>query len=184
MSYTSRYAGEIINSLTKVTLWIPASIYLIKRYESTLKYSLKDLFYIKRPIITSPIGIWLTLISICICLIRRFMLKGYLLNKNFQPSDLIWIAIVGFTEEILFRGWIQNALTSKMKASYAMIGTNILFIIIHFPIQVHNGVFPNFSHFLNIFVLGIFFSYSLDKTKNLWVPIFLHTLWDLLIIIF
>jgi membrane protease YdiL (CAAX protease family) len=182
MVHTDQYLGEVINSLTKVTLWILPSIYLIRNYKSELTYSLTDLFYSK---IKWPIAMWGVLLFICIPLIRDFILKKSLtLNKEFKASDWIWIAVVGFTEEIVFRGLIQNALTSKMQVSYAMIITNILFIIIHFPIQMHNGEFPSLPHFINIFIMGMIFSYSLDKTKNLYVPIILHTLYDLFITAF
>jgi membrane protease YdiL (CAAX protease family) len=118
-------------------------------------------------------------------LIKNFIQnKSLTLNQDFKSSDWIWLAVVGLTEEIVFRGLIQNALTSKMQTSSAMIITNILFMIIHSPIQIHNETFPNFFQFANAFFIGMIFSYSLDKTKNLCVPIILHTLYDLLVTAF
>ncbi|MDR1473460.1 MAG: CPBP family intramembrane metalloprotease [Lactobacillales bacterium] len=128
---------------------------------------------------------WGVLLLTCMPLIKSFIQnKSLTLNQDFKSSNWIWLAVVGLTEEIVFRGLIQNALTSKMQTSSAMIITNILFIIIHFPIQMHNGTFPNFFQFANTFVIGMIFSYSLDKTKNLCVPIILHTLYDLLVTAF
>jgi len=182
MTYTGEYLGEVINSLTKVIFWFFPSIYLIKRYKSELTYSLTDLFYSK---IKWSVEMWGVLLLICMPVIRNFIQnKSLILNQNFKPSDWIWLAVVGLTEEMVFRGWIQNVLMSKMQISNAMIITNILFIIIHFPIQMHNGTFPSFSHFINIFIIGMIFSYSLYKTENLCVPIILHTLYDLLVTAF
>ncbi|MDR3157179.1 MAG: CPBP family intramembrane metalloprotease [Lactobacillales bacterium] len=177
-----RFLGEIVSSSVKVILWIIPSIYLIQRYRSELTYSLKELFSFK---IKWSAEIWMLFIYVFSPLIKNFLSNGtFIVNKHFEYSDLIWISIVGIAEEIVFRGWIQNVLMRKFKIYSAMIITNILFVIIHFPKLIQEGGFPDLHRLIAIFVLGTIFSYSFYKTKNLWTPILFHTLWDLFVTVF
>jgi len=186
-SYLYSFSGEVIggllNALLKIIIWILPSIYFVKKYADILEYTLDDLFA-KKPVLTGEV--WFLAALVLLPTLIKFFENGKInVNDNFKFTDLIWIAIVGLTEEMVFRGWLQNAFISTLKTvvgSFAV--TNILFVIIHIPIQVKNGTFPDFGHFLMIFVLGIMFSYLFRITKSLWIPIIFHTIWDLLVTCF
>jgi len=114
--------------------------------------------------------------------------SGFKINPQFKPSDFIdKFLIVGITEELVFRGWILNALLKKMSTWSALIINNLLFLCIHFPIwyQTHTliGNFTSGS-FITVFVLGIIFGWLFIKSKNIWVPVTYHMLWDIIVTIF
>lgn len=86
------------------------------------------------------------------------------------PSQLIVAMVVvavlaGFSEELLFRGVLQNiALKASGNPHVAIWFAAFTFSFIHFQFY---GFFPRM-------LLGALFGYLYYWTKNLWVPIFAH----------
>jgi uncharacterized protein len=74
-------------------------------------------------------------------------------NIYFEASKWIkGVTLVGFTEEILFRGFFLKKIASFLKFGFANTFTAVLFLLIHFPgwmasNALPTGVFPN-SHYL------------------------------------
>lgn len=67
-------------------------------------------------------------------------------------------------EEILFRGFLYNALKEKFSTFFSIFISSLIFSLFHGEIFV----------FLGIFFLGIVLSYIFEKTGNIWVCIGLH----------
>lgn len=114
--------------------------------------------------------------------------KGTLtISETFVISDLIIVLFVGITEEMVFRGWFLNATVGETKM-WVPIGINaVLFLLIHFPVWIYEGHFiENFQNlgFLSIVLLSVLFSWTFLKSKSIWIPIFLHMYWDLLMFLF
>lgn len=65
---------------------------------------------------------------------------GFKINPQFKHGDFIdKFLLVDITKELVFRGWILNALLKRMSTWLALIINNLLFLCIHFPIwyQTH-----------------------------------------------
>jgi len=83
----------------------------------------------------------------------------------------------------MFRGFFLNALLKKMKPWYAVLLTAALFLLIHLPIWIHNGILLSTflsGDFLIVIALSIIFSWTLIESKNIFIPIVLHMVWNLL----
>lgn len=80
---------------------------------------------------------------------------------------LFFAALFGpFTEEVLFRGFLQPALRGTVGAWKAIFLSAFLFAFVHLNVYV----------FLQIFLLGLVLAYLYEKTGTLLSPIFVHML--------
>ncbi len=182
-------AGIIRNAIVKNLVWTVPALLLVKRFESELYVGLKDMFRFKK---SDFIYLSIAVLLGIIVLIRPVMSKhGLYISESFKPSDIVTVLFVGITEEAVFRGWLLNATLKNAdtdtKKYIAAAVNSVMFLIIHFPIWIHDGVFAvNFSSmaFVSIIVLSIVFSMCFIKTKNLWIPIILHMFYDLLVFMF
>lgn len=109
-------------------------------------------------------------------------------SDSFNPIDLIGTFLfVGITEELVFRGWLLNALVRKTSKAKAIAISSLLFLCVHFPIWIRMGIFIQIftsGSFLTVVILSIIFSVLFLKSKNIIVPIFIHMLWDLILLFF
>lgn len=85
-----------------------------------------------------------------------------------------YYALVAFSEEILFRGYMLNAFPEKLnwllKASIA----SIFFVAFHTISPEFNGEIAVY-----LFIFGLLFAYMYMKSGNLWMPIGFRLTWDL-----
>jgi len=80
---------------------------------------------------------------------------------------LFFAALFGpFTEEVLFRGFLQPALREAVGVWKAIFLSAFLFAFVHLNVYV----------FLQIFLLGLVLAYLYEKTGTLLSPIFVHML--------
>lgn len=114
--------------------------------------------------------------------------KGRLaLAKDFGTDEIIIVLFVGLTEEMVFRGWLLNATITEENKWKCIIVNAVMFLAIHFPSWIHNGVFiRNFEGFgfVSVVVLSVIFSLTFMKSRNILIPITLHMYWDLLMFMF
>lgn len=82
--------------------------------------------------------------------------------------------LVPVLEEIVFRGIIASLLYQWYGYAVSMIISSLFFGIFHF----------NIVQFLYSFIMGLFLSFSIDKTRKIWIPIVSHCLLNLSVIIF
>lgn len=86
-------------------------------------------------------------------------------------------------EEIMCRGLIQNILCERMKDPWhAMVISSAIFALLHFLNLVGKPYFlvGTTVQVLYTFALGTLFAVSYDKSKNLWVPVILHAIFNML----
>jgi hypothetical protein len=91
------------------------------------------------------------------------------------------VILVGFTEEILFRGFFLQGIASYTRFGFANIITAILFLLIHFPgwlalNALPTGIFLKIALFSFIFIFSIVQGYVFKKTESLWVCIVIHSI--------
>ena len=174
-------AFQFVESAIKLLVWTLPALLLIRHYEADLWLGLKAQF-INRPkwFREAPL-----LLVVFVPILRSLLFnRGFAVSPAFEPAALIGtVLFVGITEEIVFRGWLLNAQLKRMKLWPAIAVNGVLFVVIHYPIWITHG--HDISVFLlgsvSIFLLSAVFSYSFVKTKNIFVPIVLHMLWNLFV---
>jgi membrane protease YdiL (CAAX protease family) len=83
--------------------------------------------------------------------------------------------LVAFSEEILFRGYIQGLLRNHYGANRAIIHSSILFALLHI---MNPGILSTPFTLINIFLIGIFFAVTRELTGGIWLPIGFHLTWN------
>jgi len=171
-------AFGLAESAIKLLAWTLPAVLLIRHFRDDMWIGLKEMFT-NRP--TWFKDAYLLLI-VFVPLVSAVISGGFEIRSDFVPSALISsVLFVGITEELVFRGFLLNAFLKKMKMPYAIALDAVLFTLIHFPIWVYRGF--TISEFLSgsiaVPVLSVLFAYSFIKTRNIFVPVILHMLWNL-----
>lgn len=182
----NEYILQIIKSgVIKNLVWTLPALLLIHHFKSDMYVELKDMFKVNARLLKYlPIFLLFTV----------YLLSGAVLHKgtlsvsgSFKLSDLIIVLFVGITEETVFRGWLLNSTVSEEKKLIPVIVNALMFLLVHFPVWIYEGVFvANFQNFgfLSVVILGVVFGVIFIKSKNIWIPIVLHMYWDLLMFVF
>lgn len=98
------------------------------------------------------------------------MVKAFVAGDVEQiiKSVIFACLLAPFTEEIMFRGLLFGWLRKKVGSTPAMIISSLLFAAWHFDL---NG-------FVQYFALGLVLSAVYNRTRNLWISILIHALWN------
>ena len=98
------------------------------------------------------------------------------LQRRHWPDFLVLACIAGFSEEVLFRGFLQPWLEHAWNLTAGLIASNLIFALVHAITPLYA-----FLAFLIGLYLGIFLDYHGER--NLLIPIVIHTLYDFVIFI-
>ena len=98
------------------------------------------------------------------------------LQRKHWPDFLVLACIAGFSEEILFRGFLQPWLEHSWNMTAGLITSNLIFALVH-------AITPLYA--LLAFLIGLYLGIFLDYQgeRNLLIPIVIHTLYDFVIFI-
>ena len=176
------------SGIIKNLVWTLPAFLLVRHFEKDMYVGLKDMF-------TNKVNIFDILPIYIACVI--YALAGVIktgdwsVAESFGWGKIIIVLVVGISEEMVFRGWLLNSTlknADKEWKKWIAVGINaVMFLVIHFPVWVYDGVFfRNFQSFafVSIIVMSGIFSWLFIKTKNILVPVGLHMLYDLLIFLF
>ncbi len=170
------------DGIIKNLVWTLPAIWLISRFSSDVSVGLKEMFTgkvdWKRHL---PIFAGFTVYLLAGAVLQNGTL---MISYTFRASDLITILFVGITEELVFRGWLLNATCFEGKKWHCIFINAVMFLAIHFPIWIRSGIFVSSFidfGFVCILALSVIFSLAFLKSKSIWVPVFLHMYWDLLV---
>lgn len=102
----------------------------------------------------------------------------YSMRTLIEPYWLVitFIVIIGFAEELYFRGTIQSLLMNKFGTQRGLLCSTALYGLVHIPAQ--NPIL----FFASIFA-GYFWGWLFMKTGNVIVSATCHTCWTLLVFI-
>ena len=92
------------------------------------------------------------------------------------------VVFAGVTEELFFRGLLLNSLLSELSFGKADVISAAAFLLIHFPSWLSAGAASPaqlLSNAASVFVVGLLLGGVFEKTRNLWGPIFFHSLYNL-----
>ena len=181
--YLSPLANALFGEAIKLLVWTLPAILLIQHFHGNMQFGLKEMF-VTKPDWRKAAPFFAIL---AIPILQAFVFGGGLaIDPTLVPERLIGaVLFVGITEEIVFRGFLLNTFLTRMKTWQAVTLDAILFTLIHYPIWIYNGFqgvdFINPS--LSVAALSVIFAFSFIKTKNIFIPILIHMLWNLLLII-
>lgn len=93
------------------------------------------------------------------------------------------VLLAGTIEEIVFRGFILQKMSSVMKFYKANLLTAFLFVFMHFPIWIASGQSLEFffSNSISIFIMAQIWGYTLKRSGSLWPAIVFHSSFNLFI---
>ncbi len=106
-----------------------------------------------------------------------FFILGFLVNRLFpveipqsdiEPSFgliLLIVLVAPITEELMFRGYVQEYFRGRLKAEWAILMSALIFSLFH-PIQL----FPQ------VFIAGVFLSYLREASGSILPGIVVHVL--------
>jgi membrane protease YdiL (CAAX protease family) len=169
----SRLIIEIIPFISIVFACLLMTRYAEKRNFSTLG------FQTGRMINNISIGFLIGLFWIAISLVFQYISGTIFIGaQNAIPAGVfiiygIALLINASVQEILFRSYIYQTIESNFNALSAIIITSVLFSVSHIG-AVKAGFIPT----LNVFGAGLVFAVAYHKTKNLWMPIAMHFVWN------
>jgi membrane protease YdiL (CAAX protease family) len=136
-------------------------------------------FQSERIINNISIGLLIGLFWIIISFVGQYIFgtltKGTQNTIPAGPFIIYGIALLinASLQEILFRSYIYQTIESNFNALSAIIITSVLFSVSHIG-AIKAGVIPS----LNVFGAGLVFAIACYKTKNLWMPIAMHFIWN------
>ena len=96
----------------------------------------------------------------------------------------LYCLFIGIVEEFLCRGWLLNEFLERYSKNRKEIILSILFSsfifgVVHFiNIGETQGIFETLVQVMNAAAGGIFLSLVYYKTKNIWVVVGTHAIWD------
>ncbi|MDR0491200.1 MAG: CPBP family intramembrane metalloprotease [Oscillospiraceae bacterium] len=172
----------IKEGVIKTAVWVLPAMLLTYIFRDSVQIGLKEMFVTK---VKWRQYIWVYALLAAWVLLGGFFHQGGL-SFVIDPDALITVLFVGITEEMVFRGWLLNATVKDMPGWLAVLINAALFLIIHFPRWIQEGIFiSTFTsfNFIGIVALSVVFSVSFLKSKNLLVPITMHMLYDLMMFV-
>lgn len=106
-----------------------------------------------------------------------------------SPDEAFWIVFaarlffqcgVAFVEELFFRGYLLASLQRERGVITAVVGSSLLFSIVHFYANISSSwVFAPLP-FINLLLLGVLLALLVLKYESLWVAIGFHYVWNVL----
>ncbi|PNZ98574.1 CPBP family intramembrane metalloprotease [Staphylococcus massiliensis CCUG 55927] len=111
-----------------------------------------------------------------------FVGKGYEVsfNDNFKVNVILAFLVAyifqSFAEELLFRGFIMNAIAGQKGVTLGIIINSILFVAFHLQ-NPGLDILP----IINLFIFGIIFSLLFYMTNSIWFVPGVHCLWNFML---
>lgn len=98
---------------------------------------------------------------------------------DLNQSLLTWVSgiiLVGFIEELPFRGFILQKLEERFPFIWANAITASLFLLAHFPGWISHHYSPGFYlvNVTGVLIRGFFFGWLVKRTDSLWSAIIFH----------
>lgn len=121
-------------------------------------------------------------IAVSIIFIIFLLLKDIFIGFDKVNLDIgiFWISgfLVGFLEEIPFRGFLLQKMSEYMSFWKANILTTMIFVSMHIPVWINSNK-PILETSIRISCSSLALGYLLKRYKSLWTPIICHSVYDL-----
>lgn len=135
---------------------------------------------------------WGTIIGFAVAVyhfVRFFFMGDGILRLDIDMYTWIHrIILIGFTEEVVFRGFIMQKLNEELEFMFANGISAVLFLLIHLPGWYSEGLIQpgRMTYFYMsagfVLVFGLVQGYLLKRTKSLWACMIVHSINNLITI--
>lgn len=171
MIQTTKFIIEII-----FYLFFNLPVYFYIKY----KNKINPLSYLKlnnHPFKGILIGFLLSLLYVILLILKNYLEAWSPLNFNI---GILWISglLVGFLEEVPFRGFILQQLNSRMNFFFSNLLTTLIFLLLHFPLWIITGK-NVFEASISISIVSLILGYLYKEFNTLWIPIILHSVFNI-----
>ena len=159
-----------------VTWTLPILIYMkLKKIDILLSLGLR-----RNVLHGLGVGLFISLLLTGGNLAAYYIMNGSVHIRFDLGRELWWksIILVGFSEEVVFRGFVLQRLTEKKRFWIANLIQSALFLLIHCPGWLFLGqfVFPGILHAAAyIFAIGLFLGVVNKKSESLWPCMIIHS---------
>lgn len=183
--FVFRFEGTMFSlwsGIIKTVVWVLPAMLLVHRFRDSVQISLKEMFTTKVNLFEH---LWVYAVLVIWVLLGGIFQPGGF-SFVIELDSMIIVLFVGITEEMVFRGWLLNATVDRMPQWLAIAINAILFLLIHFPRWISEGVFIGLItsfNFVGIIVLSVLFSHSFLKSRNILIPVTMHMLYDLMVFV-
>jgi membrane protease YdiL (CAAX protease family) len=179
------YASFLVLGALVTSLAVTLSVFLARRFIDQRSLTSLGLRIDSRALVDILFGIGLTGLMMAIIFLALWALDWLQIESfawqvetlgNVAASILIMVTIFAFVswqEELLFRGyWLQN-LSTGLSQSLGVLLSSAVFALAHW-------FNPNLDWMglLGLFLAGLFLAYGYLRTRQLWLPIGLHLGWN------
>lgn len=181
-SYGYGDAYIIKELVMKPLIWFVPAIILLSRFNEYMFIKKEELFSFKRS--------FLDFDKIFVLFTALHLIMSYIVNDGriVISPDFSWVAAfkavsIGFSEEMVFRGWLLNATLKENNKCRAVAINAVLFLAVHFGVWIRQGYFIaqiTSGSFLQIVILSVLFSLTFIKSRSVIVPALIHGYWDFL----
>lgn len=116
--------------------------------------------------------------------IVALIINGNPLDKYAVFNLALYCLFIGIVEEFLCRGWLLNEFLeryskTKKEVLLSILCSSFIFGVVHFiNIGETRGFFETLVQVMNAFAGGVFLALVYYKTKNIWVVVWTHAVWD------
>jgi len=171
--------NPFIGVIIKLLVWtLPVCIIIKVRFKSITEYlHIRDNNWGQVAVFSLLLG--------CIIVVWNVIGNTLLFHNEFNLNRGVatWlngVVLIGFTEEVVFRGYILQSFAKIISFGKANVISSILFVVIHLPGWYQKGfmniTFTFISSILYVFIFAIIQGYVFKKTNSLWTCIFIHTI--------
>lgn len=172
--------GKYLYGFLSRLLWAAPFIFLIYRNTKHISVGMKDLFLHK--ICWRPTVVILFLITAYAVLGMLVNHGGFWINPDILlAQELPKFLVVGFAEEIVYRGWGMNAFMAFVSARKANILSSVYFVVLHFPsyfikwyLNGSLAISAMLTQAVYVFVLGLLFGYIFRKNRSIIPSMVIH----------
>lgn len=119
----------------------------------------------------------MTIIFLILYATNNISLVNGLASPNLTPYFFVYgilFILVGFFEEIFFRGYVMKTLTSRRNSKLTIYLVSASFFSLAHMINPNVAILG----LVNIFFIGLLFAYMFDVTRSLLLPIGYHITWN------
>ena len=132
----NEYIDWGIGLLVHIIWWPLFAIVLIKRYNDNLTVSLEEMLFTKPKLkLLIPLLAFALVYNIGVYFLDS---DGFRLEMKVYDF-IVTVLTVGFFEEIVFRGWFQNAISRFTGNRIGNLLASFLFLFIHYPSWISHG---------------------------------------------
>lgn len=173
-------------------LEISFKLYLLLSFSLVISLCIHDTSVLFKKIKLKPHFWVLFFVLLLLFGINNYFMVSYSENQHYSQTlksalllNVVSYIVSSIAEEVIYRGFVQtyinnNTPVSSSKISKGNIFATLLFFLSHIAFfTVMDTVFA-ITSLLNVVVFSLIAGYLFDKTKNIFVPIVLHIIINLL----